>query len=318
MRERTTLEASMEACRALESGADENSELIELAEAEGDEEMIGEAISALEALAKQAEQARLQSLLSGEADGNDCYLEVHAGAGGTDAADWADILLRMYTRWADKQGYSVELIDRSEAEEAGIRSAALAIRGDYAFGYMQAESGVHRLVRISPFDQNNRRQTAFAAVAAYPEIDDSIEIDLKEADIEMKTMRASGAGGQHVNTTDSAVRLKHIPTGIDVVCRAERSQHKNRETAMKMLRAKLYQRELDKRLEAQAEINAQKKKIDFGSQIRSYVMQPYQQVKDLRTGETVGDVDGVLGGNLNNFMEAWLAARAEGTLGAGE
>jgi len=318
LKEKGGLERILNDYDALATARDDVATLLELAEEMEDDETAQEAATALEKLEEQIRALETRRLLSAEEDAMSAIIEINAGAGGTDAADWADILLRMYTRWADKQGYSVELIDRSEAEEAGIRSAALAIRGDYAFGYMQAESGVHRLVRISPFDQNNRRQTAFAAVAAYPEIDDSIEIDLKEADIEMKTMRASGAGGQHVNTTDSAVRLKHIPTGIDVVCRAERSQHKNRETAMKMLRAKLYQRELDKRLEAQAEINAQKKKIDFGSQIRSYVMQPYQQVKDLRTGETVGDVDGVLGGNLNNFMEAWLAARAEGTLGAGE
>jgi peptide chain release factor 2 len=253
-------------------------------------------------------------MLAAEEDRMDAIIEINAGAGGTDAADWAGLLLRMYGRWAERNGFTSELLDVSEAELAGIRSATLAIRGSYAFGYLQAESGVHRLVRISPFDKDARRQTAFAAVAVYPEVDDSIEINLNPADIEMETMRSSGAGGQHVNTTDSAVRLRHLPTGIAVVCRAERSQHKNRDKAMKMLRAKLYQLELEKRLSAQAEIDAKKKKIDFGSQIRSYVMQPYQQVKDLRTGHTVGDVQRVLDGDIDRFMEAWLAARAEGNL----
>jgi peptide chain release factor 2 len=293
---------------------DDVSTLIELAEELEDEGAAAEGAEAVERLESQLRTIEARRLLSAEEDELSAIVEINAGAGGTDASDWAGILLRMYTRWAERQGYSMEVLDRSEAEEAGIRSATIAIRGPYAFGYMQAESGVHRLVRISPFDQNARRHTAFAAVASYPEIDDSIHIDLNPADIEMKTMRSSGAGGQHVNTTDSAVRLKHLPTGIDVVCRAERSQHKNRDTAMKMLRAKLYQLELNKRLEAQAEVNAQKKKIDFGSQIRSYVLQPYQQVKDLRTGTSAGDVDGVLDGKLNEFMESWLAARAEGSL----
>ena len=287
--------------------------LIELANEMSDGDTAREASDTVDLLERRLHAIETRRLLSAEEDELSTIVEINAGAGGTDASDWAEMLLRMYSRWAERQGYTVEVLDRSEAEEAGIRSATIAIRGPYAFGYMQAESGVHRLVRISPFDQNARRQTAFAAVAAYPEIDDSIEIDLNPADIEMQTMRASGAGGQHVNTTDSAVRLKHIPTGTVVLCRAERSQHKNRDTAMKMLRAKLYQLELDKRLEAQAEINAQKKKIDFGSQIRSYVLQPYQQVKDHRTNFAVGDVDSVLLGQLNEFMESWLAARAEGS-----
>lgn len=318
LKEKGLIERVLSDYDALVTARDDVATLLELAEEMEDDDTAKEAEAALGRLEGMLRAIETRRLLSSEEDVLSAMVEINAGAGGTDASDWAEMLLRMYTRWAERQGFAVEVMDRSEAEEAGIRSATIAIRGEYAFGYMQAESGVHRLVRISPFDQNARRHTAFAAVACYPEIDDSIEVDLKEADIEMKTMRASGAGGQHVNTTDSAVRLKHLPTGIDVVCRAERSQHKNRETAMKMLRAKLYQRELDKRLEAQAEINAQKKKIDFGSQIRSYVLQPYQQVKDLRTSETSGDVDGVLDGQLNAFMESWLAARAEGTLQSGQ
>ena len=317
LKEKGQLERVLTDYGELVTARDDVATLIELAEEMEDDDTAKEAGTAVESLEGKLRAIETRRLLSAEEDEMSTIVEINAGAGGTDASDWAEMLLRMYSRWAETQGFAVEMLDRSEAEEAGIRSATIAIRGPYAFGYMQAESGVHRLVRISPFDQNARRHTAFAAVAAYPEIDDSIEVDLNPADIEMKTMRASGAGGQHVNTTDSAVRLKHLPTGIDVVCRAERSQHKNRETAMKMLRAKLYQLELDKRLEAQAEINAQKKKIDFGSQIRSYVMQPYQQVKDLRTSETVGDVSGVLDGQLNAFMESWLAARAEGTLSDG-
>lgn len=293
---------------------DDIATLLDLAEELDDLESADEAAAQLVILENRVKALETRRLLSDEHDENDCIVEINAGAGGTDAADWAGILVRMYGRWAEKSGMTVELMDEQPAEEAGIRSATFAIRGAYAYGYMKSEIGVHRLVRISPFDQNARRQTAFAAVYAYPEIDDAIQVDINPADIKMDTMRASGAGGQHVNTTDSAVRLTHIPTNTIVLCRAERSQHKNRDTAMKMLRAKLYQLELQKRLDAQAEQNAKKKRIDFGSQIRSYVMQPYQQVKDLRTGETVGDVDRVLAGELDNFMASWLAARAEGTL----
>lgn len=295
---------------------DDVATLIELAIEMEDEDTAREAAERLEVLRERVSKLEIKRLLSGEADANSVIIEVNAGEGGTDAQDWAEMLVRMYQRWAEREGFETELLDRSEGEEAGIRSASLAIRGPYAFGYMQAENGVHRLVRISPFDANARRQTAFAAVYAYPEIDDDIEIDINPADIEMQTMRASGAGGQHVNTTDSAVRLIHGPSGVVVKCSAERSQHKNRDTAMKMLRARLYQIEIEKRQAAQAETEAKKMKIGFGSQIRSYVMAPYQQVKDLRTGATVGDVSGVLDGRVQPFMEEWLAARAEGRLGS--
>ncbi len=286
----------------------------ELSDETGDEGAHDEASAALAQLEKDLRSLETKRLLSNEEDVMDAIVEINSGAGGTDASDWAEMLLRMYGRWAEKRGLTTELLHHAPAEEAGIRAAILAIRGGYAYGYLQAESGVHRLVRISPFDQNARRHTAFAAVAVYPEVDDTIEIHINPADIEMETMRSSGAGGQHVNTTDSAVRLRHLPTGIAVVCRQERSQHKNRDTAMKMLRAKLYQLELDKRAEIADAVNAKKKKIDFGSQIRSYVLQPYQQVKDNRTGHSAGDVASVLDGDLTEFMEAWLAARAEGTL----
>ncbi len=297
---------------------DEVETLLELALEANDPATAKEAGVRLAELDKLVHTLETRRLMPEPEDENDAIIEINSGAGGTDAQDWAGMLMRMYLRWAELEGYAAEVLDRQEGEEAGVKSAVLAIRGPFAFGYLQAESGVHRLVRISPFDQAARRHTAFAAVAAYPDIDDTIEIDLNPADIEMQTMRASGAGGQHVNTTDSAVRLIHHPTNTVVLCRAERSQHKNRETAMKMLRAKLYQLELDKRLEAQAEVNSKKKKIDFGSQIRSYVLQPYQQVKDLRTGFTVGDVDRVLEGDLSRFMEHWLAARADGSLGEGQ
>ncbi len=288
--------------------------IIELAAEEGDSSLLDEARTSLETLESKVKSLETQRLLGEEQDELSAIVEVNSGAGGTDAADWAQMLMRMYFRWAERKGFAVEVMEETPAEEAGIRSATFAIRGPYAYGLMQSEIGVHRLVRISPFDQNARRHTAFAAVAAYAEIDDDIQIEINPADIRMDTMRASGAGGQHVNTTDSAVRLTHEPTGLVVKCSAERSQHKNRDKAMKMLKAKLYQLELDKRLEEAAAANAQKKKIDFGSQIRSYVMQPYQQVKDLRTGETVGDVTRVLDGTLDNFMDAWLAARADGSL----
>jgi peptide chain release factor 2 len=298
---------------AVQQLAEDSETLLELAVELEDDEAAGEAKEQIEILAGRVRALETRRLLSAQEDSLDAIIEINPGMGGTDACDFAEMLLRMYSRWAERAGFAVELLDRSDGEEAGIKSATLAVRGDYAYGYLQAETGVHRLVRISPFGKGIR-QTSFAAVHAYPEIDDDIEVDLNPADIRMDTMRASGAGGQHVNTTDSAVRLTHEPTGTVVLCRAERSQHKNREKAMKMLRAKLYQLELEKRLEAQAEANAKKMKIDFGSQIRSYVMQPYQQVKDLRTEHVTGDVSGMFDGNVSPFMEAGLAARAEGAL----
>ena len=297
---------------------DDVATLLELAIEADDDDTGREARDRLEALRARLTALETRRLLSGPQDEMGAIVEINAGEGGTDAQDWAEMLTRMYTRWAEREGFEVELLDWAVAEEAGIRSASIAIRGAYAYGYLQAENGVHRLVRISPFDANARRQTAFAAVFAYPEIDDTIEIDINPADIEMQTMRASGAGGQHINTTDSAVRLIHKPTGVAVKCMAERSQHKNRDKAMKMLKARLYQLELDKQLAARAEEESKKMKIGFGSQIRSYVLAPYQQVKDLRTGETTGDVTGMFDGRVTPFMERWLAARAEGTLGSGE
>lgn len=314
LRDKGGLERTVRDFVALESLSEEIEALIELAEEAQDDELAQEARQSLARIERELKSIETTRLLSWPNDELNAIVEINAGAGGTDAADWAQILTRMYSRWAEERGFSVEVLDQQIAEEAGVRSATLAIRGGFAYGYLQSEIGVHRLVRISPFDQASRRHTSFAAVTAYAEIDDSIEVDLNPADIEMETMRASGAGGQHVNTTDSAVRLRHKPTGFVVKCSQERSQHKNRDTAMKMLKAKIYQFELDKRQEAQDAINAKKRRIDFGSQIRSYVMQPYQLVKDLRTGQTAGDVDRVLDGDINGFMESWLAARADGTL----
>ncbi|MBW2253437.1 MAG: peptide chain release factor 2 [Deltaproteobacteria bacterium] len=296
LKEKGHIERTVRDWKSLATIRDDAETLLELAEEAEDEDTAREAEVQVRRLEKLLHALETHRLMPEEADANDAILEINPGAGGTDAMDWAEMLLRMYTRWAENEGFQAELLDRQYAEEAGIKSAALAIRGPYAYGYLQAETGVHRLVRMSPFDQARRRHTAFAAVAAYPDVDDDIEIDLNPADIEMQTMRASGAGGQHVNTTDSAVRLIHHPTGL------------------KMLRAKLYQQELQKRIDAQAEANAKKKKIDFGSQIRSYVLQPYQQVKDLRTGHTAGDVTRVLDGDLTPFMESWLVGRADGTL----
>jgi len=312
MRERTRLEEAINRYRSLEAALNDNVELIELGEAEGDDSIVGEAEHALKAALSEAQAAQIETMLSGEADANDAYLEVHAGAGGTESQDWAQMLLRMYTRWAESKGYKVELMERHDGEEAGIKSATLLVKGHNAYGWLKTESGVHRLVRISPYDSAARRHTSFSSVWVYPVIDDKIDIEVSESDVRIDTYRASGAGGQHVNTTDSAVRITHIPTGIVVACQNERSQHKNRATAWDMLRARLYEQELQKREEAAQSEADSKTDIGWGHQIRSYVLQPYQMVKDLRTGVESGNPQAVLDGDLDEFMSASLAARIEG------
>ena len=312
MRERTKLDQSITAVKTVEQDLSDTLELLDLGEAEADEELTGEAEAALTNLAETVRRHELESLLSGEADGNDAYLEIHAGAGGTESCDWANMLLRMYTRWAERRGYKVDVVQLTAGEEAGIKSATLLIKGEDAYGWAKTESGVHRLVRISPFDSSARRHTSFASVWVYPVIDDTIEIEVADSDLRVDTYRASGAGGQHVNTTDSAVRITHEPTGIVVQCQNERSQHKNRATAMKMLKARLYELELQKQEEAVAAANAAKTDIGWGHQIRSYVLQPYQMVKDLRTGIESSQPQGVLDGDLDPFMAAALAARVHG------
>ncbi len=312
MQERTRLENAINACRALETELTENVEMIELGEAESDSDIVAECEVALEALQQRAERMEVETLLSGEADANDAFIEVHAGAGGTESQDWASMLLRMYMRWAEKKGFKVTLIEQTDGEEAGIKSATVEIKGRNAYGWAKTESGVHRLVRISPFDSNARRHTSFASVWCYPVVDDAIDIDVSDADVRIDTFRASGAGGQHVNTTDSAVRITHLETNIVVQCQNERSQHKNRATAWAMLRARLYELELQKREEEAMASAEQKSEIGWGHQIRSYVLQPYQMVKDLRTGVESGNPGGVLDGALDPFMEAALAQRVSG------
>jgi peptide chain release factor 2 len=312
MRERQLLESQIAGVESIERELDDQAELIELAEMEGDNAVVGEAEDALKRLAVDVERRQIQSMLSGEADANDAYLEIHAGAGGTESQDWAQMLMRMYTRWAEKSGYKVEILEFHDGEEAGIKSSTLLIKGESAYGWLKTESGVHRLVRISPFDSASRRHTSFASAWVYPSIDDTIDIEINDADVRVDTYRASGAGGQHVNTTDSAVRLTHTPTGIVVQCQSERSQHKNRATAWKMLRARLYERELEEREAAAASETASKTEIGWGHQIRSYVLQPYQLVKDLRTGKESTSPQDVLNGELTPFMEASLAQRLDG------
>jgi peptide chain release factor 2 len=312
MQERTSLEDGLSSIGRIMRELDDQIGMIELGEAEGDEAVVTEAEQALRALKKEVAKRELEALLSGEADTNDTYLEVHAGAGGTESQDWANMLLRMYTRWAEQHGFKVDYLEETEGEEAGIKSATIQIKGHNAYGWVKTENGVHRLVRISPYDSNARRHTSFASISVYPVVDDRIVIDIAESDVRVDTLRAQGAGGQHVNKTDSAVRLTHIPTGVAVLCQAERSQHKNRAQAWKMLRARLYERELKKREEQAAAENAAKTDIGWGHQIRSYVLQPYQMVKDLRTGVQTSDTGGVLDGDLDEFMAAALAQRAFG------
>jgi len=309
MRERQALAAKVEAVQVLERGLAEALEFAEMADAEGDEASLDDVSAQLAALKERSSRAELEALLSGEADGNDAYLEINSGAGGTESNDWAGMLLRMYTRWANAHGMEIELIEETSGEQAGIKSATLQVKGQNAYGWLKTEAGVHRLVRISPFDAAAKRHTSFASVWVYPVVDDTIEIEINPSDVRTDTYRASGAGGQHINKTDSAVRLTHIPTGIAVACQAGRSQHQNRDEAWKMLKARLYEVELQKReAEAQAMEDA-KTDIGWGHQIRSYVLQPYQMVKDLRTEVETSDTSGVLDGDLDAFMGASLAQR---------
>ena len=307
MRERQRLDASLAAVRGLQNELGDAEGLIAMAEAEGETEMIAEAEMTLDALKGRAEQLRLESMLSGEADANDTYLEIHAGAGGTESQDWAEMLFRMYTRWAERHGYKLQLIEESEGEGAGLKSATLLVKGHNAYGWLKTEAGVHRLVRISPFDANARRHTSFASVTIFPVVDQTIEIDIPEKEVRIDTYRSSGAGGQHVNKTDSAVRITHLPTGIAVACQTERSQHQNRAMCWDMLRSRLYEIELEKKkAETDAHIG-EKTDIGWGHQIRSYVLQPYQLVKDLRTGIESRTPQDVLDGDLDPFMAAALA-----------
>jgi peptide chain release factor 2 len=312
MRERQRLEEAIGATRKIESELQDTVELIAMAEAEGDAALVDDGVTALSELADRADRDKVAALLAGEADANNSYIEVNAGAGGTESQDWAGMLQRMYTRWAERHGMKVELVDHHSGEQAGIKSATILVKGDNAYGNLKTESGVHRLVRISPYDSNARRHTSFASVWVYPEVDDDIAIDINESELRIDTYRASGAGGQHVNTTDSAVRITHLPTGIVVACQNQRSQHKNRAEAMKQLKARLYEAELQKReVEANA-ANASKTDIGWGHQIRSYVLQPYQLVKDLRTGVTSPAPSDVLDGDLDRFMAAALSQRVTG------
>ncbi len=312
MRERRRLDEAIGATKAIERELSDTVELMELAETEGDDSLVDDAVQSLSQLADRAERDKVAALLAGEADSNNAYVEVNAGAGGTESQDWAEMLLRMYTRWAERHGFKVDMIDHHSGEQAGIKSATILVKGENAYGNLKTESGVHRLVRISPYDANARRHTSFSSVWVYPEVDEDIEIEVSESDLRVDTYRASGAGGQHVNTTDSAVRITHVPTGIVAACQNERSQHKNRAAAMKQLKARLYEAELQKREAEASAANAAKTDIGWGHQIRSYVLQPYQLVKDLRTGVTSTAPGDVLDGDLDRFMAAALSQRVTG------
>jgi peptide chain release factor 2 len=313
MRERNYLATQTAVVRKLEADVADSRELIALAEVDGDDAMVAEGVAALTQLADDAKRREIESLLSGEADVNDSYLEINAGAGGTEAQDWAEMLMRMYARWAEQHGYKVRFLEESEGEQAGIKSVVLQITGANAYGWLKTEAGVHRLVRISPFDAAARRHTSFASVWVYPVVDETIEIAINEGDLKVDTFRASGAGGQHVNKTESAIRITHLPSGIVVACQTDRSQHRNRATAMAMLKARLYELELQKREAAAAAQESAKTDIGWGHQIRSYVLAPYQLVKDLRTGVESGNPTAVLDGDLDAFMAAALAARVSAT-----
>ena len=312
MRERRQLESAISTVREIDGDKTGTVELIELAEMEADEALADEGVADLTALADRADKDKVAALLSGEADGNDCFIEIHAGAGGTESQDWAEMLQRMYMRWAEARGYKVDMVEYQAGDQAGIKSATMQIKGENAYGYAKTESGVHRLVRISPYDSAAKRHTSFSSVWVYPVIDDNIEIDINEGDLKIDTYRASGSGGQHVNTTDSAVRITHLPSGIVVASQNDRSQHKNRATAMGMLKARMYEAELSRREEAAGTEYEAKTDIGWGHQIRSYVLQPYQQVKDLRTGEVSTAPSDVLDGALDPFIAAALAQRVTG------
>jgi len=312
MRRRQDLDTRIGGILKIEQSVSDNRDLIEMGEAEGDQSIVTEAEKSINALKTDISKVEMDALLSGEADSNDSYLQINAGAGGTESQDWASMLMRMYVRWANQNKYKVEVLDQHDGEEAGIKSCTLQIKGHNAYGKLKTESGVHRLVRISPYDSNARRHTSFCSAWAYPVVDDNIEIEIVESDLKIDTYRSSGAGGQHVNTTDSAVRITHVPTNIIVACQAERSQHKNRATAMKMLKARLYELELQKKQEKVDAANAKKTEIGWGHQIRSYVLQPYQLVKDLRTGHTSTNPSAVLDGDVEDFIQASLAQRIHG------
>jgi len=312
MQEKETLSKQIDTCKTLETDLTQTLELWELAMAEGESALAQEAAGTLEGLHKVAQRLRLETMLSGEADANNCFVEIHAGAGGTEAQDWALMLWRMYSRWAEKAGYRVSLLDESPGEEAGLKSVTIKIetkKGTYPYGWLKGESGIHRLVRISPFDSSGRRHTSFASVWVYPEIDDRINLDIQEKDLRIDTYRASGAGGQHVNKTESAIRITHLPTNIVVQCQNDRSQHRNKAQAMDMLKARLYELELRKREEAAQALNDSKTEIGWGHQIRSYVLQPYQMIKDLRTQAETSNTQAVLDGDIDRFLEATLTQR---------